>query len=139
MNTVEMAHGSGGLAMQQLINRLFMEAFDNPWLAEQEDQARIDLASLTAQGDRLAFSTDSYVIDPLFFPGGDIGKLAVCGTANDVAVSGAIPRYLSCGFILEEGLPMETLAAVVSSMAHTRGRDCYRHRRYQGGAARRGG
>ena len=119
MKTVEMAHGSGGLAMQQLINRLFMEAFDNPWLAEQEDQARIDLASLTAQGDRLAFSTDSYVIDPLFFPGGDIGKLAVCGTANDVAVSGAIPRYLSCGFILEEGLPMETLAAVVSSMARS--------------------
>ena len=82
MNTVEMAHGSGGQAMQQLINRLFMEAFNNPWLAEQEDQARIDLATLTAQGDRLAFSTDSYVIDPLFFPGGDIGKLAVCGTAN---------------------------------------------------------
>jgi hydrogenase expression/formation protein HypE len=68
MNTVEMAHGSGGQAMQQLINRLFMEAFNNPWLAEQEDQARIDLATLTAQGDRLAFSTDSYVIDPLFFP-----------------------------------------------------------------------
>ena len=105
--------------MQQLINRLFMEAFNNPWLAEQEDQARIDLAALTAHGDRLAFSTDSYVIDPLFFPGGDIGKLAVCGTANDVAVSGAIPRYLSCGFILEEGLPMETLTAVVNSMAHT--------------------
>ena len=119
MNTVEMAHGSGGQAMQQLINRLFMEAFNNPWLAEQEDQARIDLAALTAHGDRLAFSTDSYVIDPLFFPGGDIGKLAVCGTANDVAVSGAIPRYLSCGFILEEGLPMETLTAVVNSMAHT--------------------
>ena len=76
MNTVEMAHGSGGQAMQQLINRLFMEAFNNPWLAEQEDQARIDLAALTAHGDRLAFSTDSYVIDPLFFPGGDIGKLA---------------------------------------------------------------
>ncbi len=74
MNTVEMAHGSGGQAMQQLINRLFMEAFNNPWLAEQEDQARIALSTLTAQGDRLAFSTDSYVIDPLFFPGGDIGK-----------------------------------------------------------------
>ncbi|UQC72320.1 hydrogenase expression/formation protein HypE [Lelliottia sp. AC1] len=119
MNTVEMAHGSGGQAMQQLIGRLFMAAFDNPWLAEQEDQARIALSSLTAQGDRLAFSTDSYVIDPLFFPGGDIGKLAVCGTANDVAVSGAIPRYLSCGFILEEGLPMETLTTVVNSMAQT--------------------
>ncbi|MCD4630366.1 AIR synthase related protein, partial [Proteus mirabilis] len=67
----------------------------------------------------LAFSTDSYVIDPLFFPGGNIGKLAICGTANDVAVSGAIPRYLSCGFILEEGLPMETLKSVVNSMAAT--------------------
>ncbi|MEZ6877482.1 hydrogenase expression/formation protein HypE [Enterobacter sp. KBR-315C3_2022] len=119
MNTVEMAHGSGGKAMQQLIDKLFMEAFNNPWLAEQEDQARIDLSTLTARGDRLAFSTDSYVIDPLFFPGGDIGKLAVCGTANDVAVSGAVPQYLSCGFILEEGLPMETLKAVVGSMART--------------------
>jgi len=119
MKTVEMAHGSGGQAMQQLIGQLFMAAFDNPWLTEQEDQARIALSSLTAQGDRLAFSTDSYVIDPLFFPGGDIGKLAVCGTANDVAVSGAIPRYLSCGFILEEGLPMETLTTVVNSMAQT--------------------
>ena len=89
------------------------------WLAEQEDQARLDLAQLVAEGDRLAFSTDSYVIDPLFFPGGNIGKLAICGTANDVAVSGAIPRYLSCGFILEEGLPMETLKAVVTSMAET--------------------
>ncbi|POU03871.1 hydrogenase expression/formation protein HypE [Escherichia sp. ESNIH1] len=119
MSTVQMAHGSGGQAMQQLINALFLQAFDNPWLAEQEDQARLDLATLAAGGDRLAFSTDSYVIDPLFFPGGDIGKLAVCGTANDIAVSGAIPRYLSCGFILEEGLPMATLQAVVNSMAAT--------------------
>lgn len=119
MNMIEMAHGSGGRAMQQLISQLFMDAFANPWLAEQEDQARIDLSTLTAQGDRLAFSTDSYVIDPLFFPGGDIGKLAVCGTANDVAVSGAVPRFLSCGFILEEGLSMETLTAVVNSMAQT--------------------
>lgn len=119
MNTVQIAHGSGGQAMQQLINDLFMRAFANPWLAEQEDQARIALSSLTASGDRLAFSTDSYVIDPLFFPGGDIGKLAVCGTANDVAVSGAIPRYLSCGFILEEGLEMAALEQVVASMAAT--------------------
>lgn len=119
MKSIQLAHGSGGQAMQQLIGDLFMQAFANPWLAEQEDQARLSLASLTAQGDRLAFSTDSYVIDPLFFPGGNIGKLAVCGTANDVAVSGAIPRFLSCGFILEEGLPMETLEAVVTSMAAT--------------------
>lgn len=119
MNSVQLAHGSGGQAMQQLIDQLFMQAFANPWLAEQEDQARLDLASLSAAGDRLAFSTDSYVIDPLFFPGGDIGKLAVCGTANDIAVSGATPRYLSCGFILEEGLPLETLQRVVQSMAQT--------------------
>ncbi|HGH5397716.1 TPA: hydrogenase expression/formation protein HypE [Raoultella planticola] len=119
MKSVQLAHGSGGQAMQQLIASLFMQAFANPWLAEQEDQARLDLAQLTAQGDRLAFSTDSYVIDPLFFPGGDIGKLAVCGTANDVAVSGALPRYLSCGFILEEGLEMATLERVVNSMART--------------------
>lgn len=119
MKTIQIAHGSGGQAMQQLIGDLFMRAFANPWLLEQEDQARLSLAQLTAQGDRLAFSTDSYVIDPLFFPGGDIGKLAVCGTANDVAVSGAIPRFLSCGFILEEGLEMATLEAVVNSMAQT--------------------
>ncbi|MGY5955695.1 hydrogenase expression/formation protein HypE [Kosakonia sp. BK9b] len=119
MNDVQLAHGSGGQAMQQLISQLFLEAFANPWLAEQEDQARIDLSALAAGGDRLAFSTDSYVIDPLFFPGGDIGKLAVCGTANDIAVSGATPRYLSCGFILEEGLPMATLKSLVDSMAAT--------------------
>lgn len=119
MKTIELAHGSGGQAMQQLIASLFMQAFDNPWLAEQEDQARLPLAELTASGDRLAFSTDSYVIDPLFFPGGDIGKIAICGTANDVAVSGATPRWLSCGFILEEGLAFDTLERVVTSMAAT--------------------
>ncbi|MFS2222682.1 hydrogenase expression/formation protein HypE [Pantoea sp. B65] len=116
---VTMAHGSGGRAMQQLIERLFLQAFDNPWLSQREDGARLMLSALTAQGDRLAFTTDSYVIDPIFFPGGDIGKLAVCGTANDLAVSGATPAYLSCGFILEEGLPMDTLERVVSSMAAT--------------------
>jgi len=119
LKQITLAHGSGGQAMQQLIGELFMRAFSNPLLDEQEDQARIPLHELTAQGDRLAFSTDSYVIDPLFFPGGDIGKLAVCGTANDVAVSGAIPRWLSCGFILEEGLEMATLERIVTSMATT--------------------
>ena len=117
MKHITLAHGSGGQAMQQLIGELFMRAFANPLLAEQEDQARIPLHELTACGDRLAFSTDSYVIDPLFFPGGDIGKLAVCGTANDVAVSGAVPRWLSCGFILEEGLEMAILERIVASMA----------------------
>ncbi|MCG1031450.1 hydrogenase expression/formation protein HypE [Bacillus amyloliquefaciens] len=119
MKQITLAHGSGGQAMQQLIGELFMRAFANPLLDEQEDQARIPLHELTAHGDRMAFSTDSYVIDPLFFPGGDIGKLAICGTANDVAVSGAIPRWLSCGFILEEGLEMATLERIVTSMAAT--------------------
>lgn len=103
MNNIQLAHGSGGQAMQQLINSLFMEAFANPWLAEQEDQARLNLAELTAEGDRLAFSTDSYVIDPLFFPGGNIGKLAICGTANDVAVSGAIPAISLAALSLKKG------------------------------------
>ncbi|WP_145572604.1 hydrogenase expression/formation protein HypE [Yersinia mollaretii] len=116
---ITLAHGSGGRAMQSLIESLFLAAFSNPALNEREDQARIALADLVTQGDRLAVSTDSYVIDPIFFPGGDIGKLAVCGTANDVAVSGATPRYLSCGFILEEGLPMADLARIVQSMATT--------------------
>ncbi len=119
MSTVTLAQGSGGRAMQKLIATLFMAAFDNPLLATQEDQARIPLHLLNESGDRLAFSTDSYVIDPLSFPGGDIGKLAVCGTANDIAVGGATPRWLSCGFILEEGLEMATLESVVRSMAAT--------------------
>ncbi|MBO1501813.1 hydrogenase expression/formation protein HypE [Serratia proteamaculans] len=118
-NVITMAHGSGGTAMQQLLDELFLPAFANPQLDQREDQARLDLAELTQQGDRLAFTTDSYVIDPIFFPGGDIGKLAVCGTANDLAVSGALPRYLSCGFILEEGLPLADLQRVVTSMAAT--------------------
>ncbi|WKV50403.1 hydrogenase expression/formation protein HypE [Dickeya fangzhongdai] len=116
---ITLAHGSGGQAMQQLIEGLFLQAFDNPLLAEREDQARLPLAALSEQGDRLAFTTDSYVIDPIEFPGGDIGKLAVCGTVNDLAVSGALPRYLSCGFILEEGLAGETLLRIVTSMAQT--------------------
>ncbi|MBK4716493.1 hydrogenase expression/formation protein HypE [Tenebrionibacter intestinalis] len=119
MNKVTLAQGGGGQAMQKLIAALFMTAFDNPLLATQEDQARIPLRWLNDAGDRLAFSTDSYVIDPLVFPGGDIGKLAVCGTANDIAVGGATPRWLSCGFILEEGLEIATLQAVVRSMADT--------------------
>lgn len=119
MKTITLAHGSGGQAMQQLIASLFMEAFANPWLAEQEDAARLDLAELTASGDKLAFSTDSYVIDPLFFPGGNIGHLAICGTANDVAVGGGLPRWMSCGFILEEGLAFDTLEQIVRSMAQT--------------------
>ena len=98
---ITMAHGNGGATMQELIRDYFVEAFDNPILSQGEDQARIALQEMNTLGGTLAFSTDSFVIDPIFFPGGDIGKLAVCGTANDVAVCGAVPKYLSCGFILE--------------------------------------
>lgn len=117
--TITLAHGSGGSAMQKLIDELFMTAFANSVLCQREDQARLPLSELTAQGDRLAFTTDSYVIDPIFFPGGDIGKIAVCGTVNDLVVGGAIPHYLSCALILEEGLPFEQLEQIIASMAQT--------------------
>lgn len=117
--TVTLAHGSGGSAMQKLIDQLFIKAFANPFLEQREDQARLPLQELAGQGDRLAFTTDSYVIDPIFFPGGDIGKIAVCGTVNDLLVGGAIPKYLSCACILEEGLPFETLETIVNSIAAT--------------------
>ena len=89
--TVTLAHGGGGKAMKDLIDDVFVRAFDNPALALLEDQARFDLRDLARHGDRLAFTTDSFVVDPLVFPGGDIGKLAVCGTINDLAVGGARP------------------------------------------------
>jgi hydrogenase expression/formation protein HypE len=117
--TVTLAHGSGGQAMQDLIEAVFVSQFEGTLPTSLEDQARIPFEELTAQGDRLAFTTDSYVVDPLFFPGGDIGALAVNGTVNDLAVSGAIPRYLTCAMILEEGLPMEVLRQVVASMVAT--------------------
>ena len=103
--------------MQDLIEALFIKHFQETPPGSLEDQARIPLDELAAHGDRLAFTTDSYVVDPLFFPGSDIGALAVNGTVNDLAVSGAIPRYLTCAMILEEGLPVETLRRVVASMA----------------------
>lgn len=118
-NVITMAHGNGSQAMQSLIEDIFLQAFSNPALNEREDQAKILLKPLLEIGDRLAFSTDSYVIDPVFFPGGDIGKLAVCGTVNDVAVGGGIPKYLSCGFILEEGFLLDDLKRIVQSMAIT--------------------
>ena len=98
---ITLAHGSGGKATHTLIEAVFLEAFANPLLAPLEDGA-----VLTANGGRLAFTTDSYVVSPLFFPGGDIGDLAVNGTVNDLAVSGARPLWLSAGFILEEGFPV---------------------------------
>ncbi len=109
---ITLAHGSGGKATHTLIDAIFLEAFRNPLLEALEDQA-----VFTVQGARLAFTTDSYVVSPIFFPGGDIGDLAVNGTVNDLSVSGARPLYLSAGFILEEGFPVAELERIVASMA----------------------
>jgi hydrogenase expression/formation protein HypE len=108
--TVMMAHGGGGRLMHQLIESMFLSAFGSG------DREVHDAAVLPISGDRLAFTTDSYVVKPLFFPGGDIGSLAVNGTVNDLAMVGAKPLYLSLGMILEEGLPMKTLWKVVRSL-----------------------
>lgn len=108
---IQMAHGSGGKLSHDLVKNVMWPAFANDILGEMHDGAK-----LTIGGARLAFSTDSYVVKPLFFPGGDIGKLAVCGTVNDVAMNGALPLYLSAGFVLEEGFPIESLERIVASM-----------------------
>ncbi len=113
---ITLSHGSGGKAMRELVEQEIVAAFENPLLTPLEDQARIPLSVLTDFGDRLAFTTDSFVVDPLFFPGGDIGSLAVNGTVNDLAMGGAQPLYLTCGFIIEEGLPLETFRQIVASM-----------------------
>ena len=110
---IQLAHGGGGRMTQQLIERVFGPAFANPALDARHDGAVLGAPA----GARLAFTTDSHVVSPLFFPGGDIGRLAVFGTANDLAMCGARPRWLSAGFILEEGLPLATLERVVASMA----------------------
>ena len=110
---VDMTHGSGGRAMAQLIDELFVAAFDNEFLRQMKDQARFP-----APLGRMVMSTDSHVVSPLFFPGGDIGCLSVHGTINDVAMSGARPLYLSASFILEEGFPLADLKRIVESMAH---------------------
>jgi hydrogenase expression/formation protein HypE len=112
-DTIVMGHGSGGKMMHDLIASVFASAFDNPVLAAGNDAGLVKPQS----GETLAVSTDAHVVSPLFFPGGDIGKLAVCGTVNDVAMLGAKPEYLTAGFILEEGLKVETLQKVVASMA----------------------
>ncbi len=117
--TITMAHGSGGKAMRDLIDDVFVGAFDNAELNKLEDQARFDLNTLTALGNRLAMTTDSYVVDPLFFPGGDIGKLAVAGTVNDLAVGGAKPLYLTCAMIIEEGMSVADLRTIAASMRQT--------------------
>src|SRR5262249_33100909 len=114
--TITLAHGGGGKAMRDLIHDVILGAFNNPLLAPLEDQAVVGLDSLAGRGDRLAFTTDTYVVHPLFFPGGDIGKLAVNGTVNDLAMGGATPLYLSCGLALEEGLPVDPLGRVTASI-----------------------
>lgn len=109
---VEMNHGAGGKAMHQLIEQLFLKAFDNEWLAQRRDQASFKL-----NHSRLVMATDAHVISPLFFPGGDIGSLAVHGTINDIVMAGATPLYLSASFILEEGFALSDLQKIVYSMA----------------------
>jgi len=108
---ITMSHGAGGKATQTLIEAIFLNEFRNPLLEPLEDAARLRIG-----GARIALTTDSYVVSPLFFPGGDIGDLAVNGTVNDLATSGAVPRFLSAGFILEEGFPVEALNRIVASM-----------------------
>lgn len=110
-DVIILGHGSGGALTNRLIKEVFQDAFENPILDELLDAAVLDMG-----GGRIAFSTDSFVVDPIFFPGGDIGKIAVCGTVNDLAVSGAEPLYLSAGFIIEEGLPISDLKQIVQSM-----------------------
>lgn len=112
--TVMLGHGSGGTMMKRIIDDVFFAAYAGDELLRGDDAA---VLPEVAPGERLAFSTDSFVVTPHFFPGGDIGRLAVCGTVNDVATSGATPRYLSCGFILEEGFAIDDLRRICASMA----------------------
>ena len=109
-----MAHGSGGTMMRDIIEQVFFDAYAGDALAQGDDAA-----TLPVPAGRIAFSTDTFVVTPHFFPGGDIGHLAVCGTVNDVATSGAVPKYLSCGFVLEEGYPLSDLRRICASMAAT--------------------
>ncbi len=111
IQNILLGHGSGGKMSHELISELFLHYFDNQILQNQTDSA-----ILTVNNNKLAFTTDSFVVDPLFFPGGNIGKLAVAGTVNDLAVSGAIPMYLSAGFIIEEGFPFQQLKEIVKTM-----------------------
>jgi hydrogenase expression/formation protein HypE len=115
--TIVMGHGGGGKLGNELVEHLFLPAFRNPALENLGDAAVLDLSSEGVAGGKLAMSTDSFVVQPLFFPGGSIGELAVNGTVNDLAVSGAMPRFLSASFILEEGFPLVQLAAIVEAMA----------------------
>ena len=111
---ITLDHGSGYGKTSELIESLFLKYFTGKKLSEQGDSALLAIPS-----ENIAFTTDSFVIKPLFFPGGNIGKLAVCGTVNDLSVSGAVPKYISCGFILEEGLSIEELQKIIISMSET--------------------
>ena len=114
MDKIKIAHGSGGEYTHKLINEIFVKHFDNPFLQRKEDSA-----VLPEEEEKIVFTTDSHVVKPLFYPGGNIGKLSVTGTINDLAVMGARPEWLSCGMIIEEGLELETLDKIVRSMAKT--------------------
>lgn len=114
MDIITLSHGSGGQATNKLINDIFYKYFNNEFLLQQNDSS-----VLPKINGRISVTTDSFVINPIFFPGGDIGKLSVCGTINDLAMSGAKPLYITCGFIIEEGLQIEELEKIVSSMADT--------------------
>ena len=127
-DVILLAHGSGGRLSHDLVEKLFVRYFDNPTLLQLDDSAVVPLSQVPygvppgqqpPASPRLAFSTDSYVVSPLVFPGGDIGKLAVCGTVNDLSMSGARPLWLSAGFIIEEGLRRAELERLVASMAAT--------------------
>jgi len=110
--SILLGHGSGGKMSHDLIEKVFAHHFSNEILSQQTDSAVLKIS-----GEQIAFTTDSFVVDPLFFPGGNIGKLAIAGTVNDLAVSGAIPKYLSAGFIIEEGFPLSQLEEIVQTMA----------------------
>ncbi|OPX46230.1 hydrogenase isoenzymes formation protein HypE [Ruminiclostridium hungatei] len=114
-NIITLAHGSGGSATLDLIENVFRKYFKNDILSAGDDSARLDIGN----AKNIVFTTDSFVVTPVFFKGGNIGKLAVCGTVNDLATSGAIPMYLSCGFIIEEGFSMEELEKIVEAMSVT--------------------
>ena len=112
-DVITMAHGSGGQAGHDLMEKVLLPAFDNPILREMHDGAKLDLAT-----NKIAFSTDSYVVQPMFFAGGNIGKLAICGTVNDLAMTGAMAKYISVGMIIEEGFPMSQLKEIAATMRH---------------------
>ena len=132
--TVTMAHGAGGRQTSELIDQVFAAHFANP------DLTADDAAVLAPPAGRMAVSTDGFIVSPAFFPGGNIGKLSICGTVNDLACMGAKPLYLTCAFVIEEGFPMEKLEEIAAAMEKTaaRSRRTYRVRRHQSSRKRSG-